>query len=66
MSGIKKARLQLAIGLLIFVAAQLVRQFVDVPDLLQGAVMGVGLGIEIRALVHLKRAKQAAQEAKNQ
>lgn len=65
MSEMKKARRQFAAGLLIFVTIQLVRQFVDVPDLVQGAVMGLGIGIEIRALVHMKRAKRAEREAKN-
>lgn len=40
-----------AIGLLLLVFTLLVAQFIFIPDSLKGVLMGIGIGIEVLALI---------------
>lgn len=48
-----------AFGLLIVAGTQLLSHLLYIPDLIIGAGMGVGFGIEIKALLMLKKIKAA-------
>ncbi len=48
-----------ASGLLITAGTQLLARFVHIPDFINGSCLGLGIGIEIMALVTLKKFKAA-------
>ncbi|MGF7232431.1 hypothetical protein [Arachidicoccus sp.] len=47
-----------AIGLLLLVFTWLVAQFIFIPDSLKGVLMGIGIGIEVLALIKCNGAKK--------
>ena len=47
----KKTRMLLIAGLLIISFTPLIAHFFTMPDALRGALMGVGIGLEILALI---------------
>jgi hypothetical protein len=51
----KKERILLAISLLLVTAHYFINPFFLMPDYLRGLLIGVGLGLEIIALVMMKR-----------
>jgi hypothetical protein len=58
----KKAILLLfATGLLITATTQLLSHYISMPDLVLGSLMGLGIGIEIIALLRLKKIKNGEQ-----
>jgi len=55
--------LLMSVGLLLVVLPMLINSFIKVPDFLRGLLMGVGLVMEITALVMLKKASNAANKS---
>ena len=51
----KSSRLLFASGLLIAAMSQVLSRYVPIPDALLGGFLGMGFGIEIIALVMLKK-----------
>ena len=51
----KSVRILFATGLLIAALAQLLSRYIQMHDALLGGFIGIGLGIEIMALVMLKK-----------
>jgi hypothetical protein len=51
----KKERILMAVGLLLVVAHYFIDPFYSLPDFFKGLLFGVGLGLEIIALVWMKR-----------
>jgi hypothetical protein len=51
----KSIRLLFAAGLLIAALAQLLSRYIQIPDVILGGFIGIGVGIEIIALVMLKK-----------
>ncbi len=52
--------LLISIGLLLVVLPILINNFIKIPDFLRGLLMGIGLIMEITALVMLKKGANAA------
>ena len=52
---IKSVRLLFATGLLIAALTQLFSRYLQIPDAVLGGFIGIGVGIEIMALVMLKK-----------
>jgi hypothetical protein len=52
-------RRMISIGLLLVCLPFLINTWVHVPDLIRGALMGIGLGMEIVGIVRLNRKKRA-------
>lgn len=48
----------LAAGLLIGAAGQILSRFTNMPDILTGLLLGIGLGIEIIAFVRIKKLRK--------
>jgi len=53
----RPAYLMLAAGLLVGAIAQFITQFTSLPDFAKGAFFGVGIGIELAALIKIIRTK---------
>jgi hypothetical protein len=49
----------ISIGLLLVVLPFFINTWVHVPDLIRGALMGIGLGMEIVGFIRLNRKKRA-------
>jgi hypothetical protein len=52
-----------SLGLLLVVLPILINAFIKIPDFLRGLLMGIGLVMEITALVMLKKASNAANKS---
>jgi hypothetical protein len=53
-------RLFVPIGLLLVTVPFLVNDWVPVPDFLRGALMGLGIGLEIIGIIKLKKMSREA------
>jgi hypothetical protein len=53
----RSIRLLFATGLFFIVATQLLSRYIPIPDLVLGTFMGIGIGVEIIALVKFKKFK---------
>jgi len=51
------AKAYLIIGLFILCTVQILRHYLTMPDFAAGALMGIGIGVEILALIKLNKAK---------
>jgi len=48
-----------AIGLLLVTMPFLINDWIPVPDFVRGALMGIGIGLEIIGLIRINRRKKA-------
>jgi hypothetical protein len=55
--------LLISVGLLLVVLPILIKAFIKVPDFLRGMLMGIGLVMEITAVVILKKKSDAASKS---
>jgi hypothetical protein len=55
--------LLVSLGLLLVVLPLLINAFIKIPDFLRGLLMGIGLVMEITALVMLKKRSDAANKS---
>jgi L-lactate permease len=61
---LKKPEMTLmAIGLLLVCAIQFIARKMDVPDFIQGTVIGAGIGLELLALIRLAKRRRASNKA---
>jgi len=59
----KRAELLLPIGLLMITVPFWLKKFVPLEDWLQGFIMGVGMGLEIVAIMYFVKAGKKGREA---
>lgn len=52
-------RRMISIGLLLVTLPFLINDWVHVPDLIRGTLMGIGIGMEIVGIVRINRKKRA-------
>jgi hypothetical protein len=55
----RRVRIMISAGLLMITMPTLINDWVHVPDFLRGAMVGVGLGLEIGGLVAAHRLRKA-------
>ncbi|WP_374951651.1 hypothetical protein [Mucilaginibacter sp.] len=62
----KRAGMLLSAGLIVIVFAQVLTRYVLLPDFVRGAMMGVGIGLQIIALIKLKQDRENESSTENQ